>query len=281
MAKRRRAITQKVIVEWLKDGRGQGEGPDYKSLYTIQSVASRGRVHRIKGWKHGRVHHLLSDLEKYCFLIFEWMVLIIDIREQFPLLPQEETLAIADEIGVRHPRDPVTKYPVVMTTDLLLTEKQNQKLGYYARAVKYWDDLRDSRTIEKLEIERRYWLARGINWRIMTERHISPVFVDNVWWAHPYFLLTDLYPLSANLIEDVALALTQKVLTVDAPLREITRQCDAEFGLERGWSLSIVRHLIANKRWEIDMYSRFRTSQRLILTNVRDVRLDRERRKVA
>lgn len=31
------------------------------------------------------------------------MIFIIDIREQFPLLPLEETIVIADELGLKHP----------------------------------------------------------------------------------------------------------------------------------------------------------------------------------
>ena len=38
-----------------------------------------------------------------------------------PLLPLEETVVIADELGLKHPTDPKINEPVVMTTDFLLT----------------------------------------------------------------------------------------------------------------------------------------------------------------
>lgn len=67
MAKRRRLTTSKSIEQRIKEGRGAGEGAQYQPWHTIQDVPSRGRCHRVKGWGHGRVHHLLSDLEYYVF----------------------------------------------------------------------------------------------------------------------------------------------------------------------------------------------------------------------
>ena len=54
---------------------------------------------RIKGWKSGRVHHLLSLLELRWFYVLDWNLEVIDVREQYPLLPLEETLAIAADRG--------------------------------------------------------------------------------------------------------------------------------------------------------------------------------------
>jgi ABC-type multidrug transport system fused ATPase/permease subunit len=73
---------------------------------TFALVASQGLASRIKGWKTGRVHHLLSELETSYFYLLEWSLSVLDIREQFPLLPLEETLAIADQCGIAHPNDP-------------------------------------------------------------------------------------------------------------------------------------------------------------------------------
>lgn len=36
------------------------------------------------------------------------------IREQFPLLSQEEPIIIAKELGVKHPTDPKTREPIVV-----------------------------------------------------------------------------------------------------------------------------------------------------------------------
>mgnify|MGYP002623673099 FL=1 len=74
----------------------------------------------------------------------------LDIREQFPLLSVQETLRIARNAGIRHPRDNVSKYPYVMTTDFLVTTPE----GLTARSIKQSSELSKPRVREKLEIER-------------------------------------------------------------------------------------------------------------------------------
>lgn len=39
--------------------------------------------------------------------------------EQYPLLPREETIEIASELGIKHPMYPGTNVPIIMTTDLV------------------------------------------------------------------------------------------------------------------------------------------------------------------
>ena len=95
MSKRRSLAKLSSIDSRFLTERSQGEGAAYKPWLLVQDLPSLGRVHRVKGWKHGRVHHLLSDLEARVFFIYEWSLQIIDIREQYPLLPLDETLAIS------------------------------------------------------------------------------------------------------------------------------------------------------------------------------------------
>lgn len=87
------------IEKWIKEGRGTGIGSEYKPWLNIQDVASMGRSTCLKGIKTNRQHEFLSDLERNYFYI--------DIREQFPLLPLEETIVIADELGIKHPTDSI------------------------------------------------------------------------------------------------------------------------------------------------------------------------------
>src|SRR3546814_4978755 len=83
-----------------------------------------GRSWKIQGVKIDRIHHLLSDLERAYFLLCEFSEDVVDIREQYPLLPVESTQAIARAIGVRYPKYKTTSVPMVMTTDFLLSVKQ-------------------------------------------------------------------------------------------------------------------------------------------------------------
>lgn len=99
MAKRKRETTDTVIQQRLSSGRGTGRGKDYTPWLLVQDAPSNGLLTRVKGYTTSRVHHVFSQLESRCLFIFDWSEKIVDIREQFPLLPLEETVAIAQECG--------------------------------------------------------------------------------------------------------------------------------------------------------------------------------------
>ncbi|OBZ16340.1 transposase [Bacillus sp. FJAT-27264] len=128
MAKRKREITEAKIDRYIKEGRGQGTGKDYIPWLRVQDVPSEGRAIRGGGWTTGRRHELLSDIERdYCYLL-DYSDDVSDIREQFPLLPLEETKLIAERIGVKHPADPTTGVAIVMMTDFLVTCQKKIKI---------------------------------------------------------------------------------------------------------------------------------------------------------
>ena len=265
MAKRKRATNQTVIDKRISDGRGLGRGSDYKPWLLVQDVPSQGLATRIKGWKSKRVHHLLSNLELSYFYVLEWSPIVFDIREQYPLLPLEETLAIAEQCGIRHPTDPKTQEPVVMTTDFFITIPQSIEVIEQARALKTAKDLQSERTLEKLEIERRYWHNRNIDWGIVTEQEIPQALTKNVDWLHAFFRIEDLSPLSESEISRIATALTLRMAQGNAVLTNLTAECDDKLGLQPGTALSVSRHLIANRRWLVDMNKPIQPSKSLVL----------------
>jgi hypothetical protein len=247
------------------DGRGQGEGADYNPWLHIQDVPSQGLATRIRGWKTERVHHLLSLIELRFFYTLEWAPEVVDIREAFPLLPQDETVAIAQGCGVRYPTDPKTKEMIVMTTDFLVTVREGAVERDQARAVKPVSALSSKRTLEKLEIERRYWESHGVDWKIVTDADIPTTLAQNVEWVHQYRRLDDFSTLSETAIQQIVSALAERLTTLNVPLRDITLQTDNKLGLEPGTSLSIVRHLIANRVWRVNMNTPINPSVRLVL----------------
>ncbi|MBE9182050.1 TnsA endonuclease N-terminal domain-containing protein [Oculatella sp. LEGE 06141] len=257
MAKHRWNISKESIEQRIKEGRGQGEGFNYRPWLTVLDVTSRGCSHIIAGWKtDGRDHHLLSDGEKYCFLVYEWSKCILDIREQFPL-PLEKTLAIAETAGIKHPVHPITKHPVVMTTDFLLTVLTSEGIVYHARTFKYPEELnvRNTRVGQLFEIERLYWQLANINWKIVTQPQLPGKLVDNMDHIHNFYNLKRIN-LTNEDVTDIYDWLTPKVNAKDTPLRDLTRDCDKALGFkgsEKGASLRAAYHFIANKRWNIDM----------------------------
>lgn len=180
MPRKRIHWTEEKIEKYIKEGRGQGEGADYVPWLKVGDFSSQGRGHRIYDHKIGRVHHFFSDLEANCYYRAIWSDSVIDIREQFPLLPRSETEQIADELGYRHPRGIGLKVNEVMTTDLLLTIQENGKTSYKALYVKCKAEFGNRRTCEKREIEERYWQNRGVSLGAVTEDSINPIMVKNI-----------------------------------------------------------------------------------------------------
>lgn len=269
MARNRVKFTNELMKRWIREGRGQGEGYDYKPWIRVQNFASLGVVHRIKGTTHGRVHHLFSNLERDAFLQHQWPVHVKDVREQFPLQPIDETIEIAREMGIRHPTDPRTKCPIVMTTDLFLTVQQGTSITWVPIAVKYLSELTNTRATEKLELARRYWAAqpRNLKMETFTEKDVSEDFVRNMLWVYPYYWTDALYPLTEEEVERISSSLTRLILNEQLSLRDISKKCDGLLHLETGTSLAVVRHLLANRYWEVDMNCRLKTSEQLTLLN--------------
>ncbi|CAB1277623.1 hypothetical protein [Candidatus Nitrosacidococcus tergens] len=95
----------------------EGNGKDYIPWLTVQEILSSSQSNRICFHKTGRIHHLLSDLELAIFLSLEWENSMLDIREQFPLLPSD-TKQIALDSGIKHPA--IRGVDQVMLTDFLV-----------------------------------------------------------------------------------------------------------------------------------------------------------------
>ncbi|WP_243357113.1 TnsA endonuclease N-terminal domain-containing protein [Bacillus litorisediminis] len=254
MAKRNRITSAKTIERRIKEGRGNGHFSNYKPWLTIHDVPSHGVVTRIRGWKSGRLHHLFSEkYELAHFYQMEWAPNVIDIREQYPLLPIEKTLYIAEKLGIKHPRDPKTQYPVVMTTDMLLTVKKGDEYRFIAHTIKPISKL-NKRVIEKFQIEKEYFKDLGIEWALITENEINYSLVNNVEWIHSARFLDDLYPpITLELIIEVQPWLLLEIQKQDKPLAKITLDLDNKFDLPKGTCIQIVRYLIANRYWEVDM----------------------------
>jgi hypothetical protein len=62
----------------------------------------------------------------------------------------EETIVIADELGIEHPTNPKNGELIVMTTDFLLTLDRGQGVIETARTIKMKDELMKERVLEKI-----------------------------------------------------------------------------------------------------------------------------------
>lgn len=261
MAKRKRKIN---IEKMLKEGRGQGIGPEYKPWIKIQDVPSLGRATRLKGIKTERQHEFLSDMERNYFYILEYSDEVVDIREQFPLLPLEETLSIADELGFEHPKNPETGEYIVMTTDFFITKANNNEVIQVARTIKAKDELMNKRVLEKFEIERVYWQRKNISWAIVTENEINKDIANNISFAHGYKDITELdcFKNIEHLeLTDLICEFVKRIIDSDMSMRAICSSFDKDMALEKGSGLSIFKHLIINKVIEIDITKKINVNE--------------------
>lgn len=269
-------IRTSKIEKWIKEGRGSGVGADYKPWLNIQDVSSLGRSTRLKGIKTNRQHEFLSDLERNYFYLTEYSDFVVDIREQFPLLPLEETIVIADELGIKHPTDPKTQELVVMTTDFLLTVDKGEGLVGLARTIKMKDELLKERVIEKFEIERVYWERRQIDWGIVTELEIHKQMARNISYIHDYYDIQQ-YDAFQNMnqqhIEDLAMALLQRILHESQSIREITNVFDKDTHMPLGSGMTLFYHLLAQKIVRIDMLEPLNVEQPIVLQSIDEGKL--------
>ena len=156
-----------------------------------------------------------------------------------------------------------------MTTDFVITlSRDGLQSVDCARTVKPAPQLQSKRTLEKLEIERRYWQARHTDWGIVTEHEIPKVLAKNVELLHGYLQLADRLALSQSETHNIAKVLTTQVQRGHISLRVAASACDRQFGLEPGTGLTMAYHLLATRQWHIDMNVRINPGKPLPLLDV-------------
>lgn len=182
-------FTPNVLARFEREGRGTGTYTDYLPWHRVSrgDPSSQGRSHLLN-WD-GRQREFLSDVEADVFrFTTAFGRELVDVREQFklsiasaphelcaydvrtPTVPFKGTLAIAQEMGIKHPTTSGdgTKSDWVMTTDLLVTLKSpDGSLRLLALSVKTKEKLK-RRSLSLLALERDYWQARGVQWLLIT-----------------------------------------------------------------------------------------------------------------
>ena len=178
----------------------------YSPYLTIRDVNKVGRRHWIFCPRQNRQVHLLSDGEFRAYKILLWQPNVKSVEEQFAL-DIDETLDIAVGANIIHPRDWKTYFAHIMTTDFVVTVRQNDgSVKRIAYTFKYWNQLFErqddgsikqikARTWQKFAIEREYWRERGVDYRVITELDTTKPCA----WNIEYFELA--YDLVATPVE--------------------------------------------------------------------------------
>ncbi|MDS0527607.1 TnsA endonuclease N-terminal domain-containing protein [Clostridium sp. SHJSY1] len=155
---------------------------EYVSGIKIQDFPSRGRVSRVKGKTTGRLHHLLSDLESNVFYLLDFQTQVIDIKEHYPLLDLFDLDINLENINLNKFKNKKTGEQYLFTTTFVITVNDEGIEKYIAISVKNESQLYKTTTQEKLEVERRYWKAKGVDWFIITNKDIEIERVENIKW---------------------------------------------------------------------------------------------------
>jgi hypothetical protein len=282
-----RAESPDEIEKKIKEGRGSGTMENYKAWIQTHEVTSAGNSTVAWSFKLGRHVHLLSDGEYYLWFVLEGSAKVVDFWEQYPHLPIDKTIKIAEEHNIPYPKLPRPKNrsirdPKVITTDIVASVLENGVIEYHPLSYKRSAPLRnaskiagsntleDDRTLLKVEIERLSWEENKSRLRIITERDIPKPVWQNLKQIQPRYYLEGL---TNDKIQEIGSYLTHRIRRDgDQPLRKITKECDRKFGYpeESGTALSVVWHLIARHKWRIDLTTLVDTDKplRLISSNL-------------
>jgi len=251
MSRGRRLKSYQDYEQALSKGVGSGHMQDYQPWLRVQDVKSHGNRSVVFGLKTMRAHHFMSIIESDFFYQAEFNDSVIDIREQFPLLPLNLTEKIASHIAVKHPivigvSGPPVLY--VMTTDFLLTIKEpDGGIKYKAFAVKP-DGVPTVRVAEKLEIERLFWALHGIEFKVYIGSELNRIISKNISWA------TSALRMDASChdhlpYQEVASALVPGDHIIEALCSSQARK----FNVEYSDILTVIQLLIARKFIQVDL----------------------------
>ncbi|QZN76183.1 TnsA endonuclease C-terminal domain-containing protein [Paenibacillus sp. DR312] len=241
------------LQRFIKEGRGQGRGVEYLPWLNVHSIASRGRVSRVSGWKTGRVHHFLSDNETRYFYLCEWSDAVIDIREHYPLMDLYEMTDILDDDLVKKLMDRKTGTPHILTSTFLITVKNEQgQERHFARNIKEARELEKNSVIERYEVIRRYWHKKGIPWAMVSSSEINAVRAKNIEWLHAARRLSD-WGYSDQQIAGEIRFLMELLIGGEGTIKNAFERFDNQVSGDPGKGLLIFKHQLATKRIKLDM----------------------------
>ena len=249
MSKRNLGWNDAKLERYLKEKRGQGDGIEYKPWLLTQDFPSLGRASRVKSMTTGRVHHFFSKTQRDYFMELDWEESVIDIKEHFPLHNYMEIIENPDDIN--HSKFSNGDKPYVLTTTFLITKRiDDEKVAYYARSIKYASELDKKITLEKLEIERRYWSKKSIDWKIVTNKEINTILVRNIEFINPVIASKLKVKHLEEIISDM---MDEYMRSSDKILSYIFKTIEKRWTLVPGESIAVFKYLLANKLIRVDM----------------------------
>jgi hypothetical protein len=245
-------ITESRYEKWRKKY-GNATGTDYVPILKTLNLISKGNRHRIAGYVSKRVHHLRSNLERDAFVIYDWTPNVTDIRERYPL-DFEETKRIADELGFSHPYSKKNKEFMVLTTDFLVDFIEDDIHYQNAVSILYSSSLKNKSILKDALIRKIFWEERGVKFSIYTEKSLPLNKAKSIRW-----FWNERDRKNVPIREDEELWKLESILRnriIESPKNIIGDLCyeiDQSLKLPPGVSINVVKYMIANNFWMVDM----------------------------
>lgn len=258
-SRRKDTTSAKAIARRIKDGRGAGRGINYLPWYYVTDFPSWGTSSVMTGW-NGQEHHWVSFGERKTCHCYAWRPdRVLEILGQFPIHPREETVRIAQMMGVRHP-------PGLITIDFLLKVLNSDwTTRYVARDVKELKELADQSVLVNLSIAMIAMELRGIEWGLVISDHddFPNAEYEAVDWAFKAHDLKSALALGPDKVWEVGRKLNSVIAAAKGTvvLRRICIDSDRTYGFAKGTSMKVARFLVANKAWALDMTREICTSK--------------------
>jgi hypothetical protein len=202
-----KVMTLKKLNEQIRLGFGQGHGSRYQPWLKIRRKNSSPNSNQVVAWMPplGRTAHYFSRGEYHTALTLLWLG-VCDLREQYPLWPiahphpmegargaenmkfnwSRGLLEIAHEAGIEHGVEFGTKIPYTATIDMLAMAPMDNGMklvGISSKPIVDHDDEVKGRTLERLELERRYFEEINAGYFVTSSGVIPGLMAGQLeWW---------------------------------------------------------------------------------------------------
>ena len=243
------------LNRFLKEHRGEGTGIDYKPWLTIQDFPTLGKATRIMGYISKRQHNFFSDTQLKYFFLLDWEKnKILDIREHYPLLDAEDILRQESDLNLKLFKDKESHVPYILSTTFLITlKKSNGEIVDVARSIKGASELDKKITLEKLEIERRYWKAKSIDFGIVTNKDIPSIRSKNIEWLHTALMADEYNGFTKDDLNELSQGLLERFIKNQQNIRKIISEYETDYRLEPGIGLFLFKYLVANRKIHLNI----------------------------
>ncbi len=174
----------------IKEGRGTGNGKDYKPFIKTREFNSAGTCSNFVDWKTGRQMQFLSQTELYIYMQLRWQDDVDDIKEQYPLDINElnELIAVTNSRLIGADKQPmiIQQYDKQhwLTSDLVVYRQG--KISEVV-SVKYDKNALSPKEIETIWIEKQYWANHGCPLKLMDRSDVNPILVKNLRLVTEYY----------------------------------------------------------------------------------------------